>query len=78
MVYLDKAGPIEEKKEHYIGAKDEKANVVFVGEGQWQGLIESPAYKRRKEANKVLLKATKSLNKWSDHSPVPGTWLSNF
>jgi hypothetical protein len=42
----------EQKKEHFIGPRDDQYNFVMIGEGEWQDFIASGPYKRKKSADK--------------------------
>jgi len=43
----------EHENEHFIGTQDKEIDGVFIVEGHWQEFIQSGAYKRRKQANKL-------------------------
>lgn len=36
---------------HFIGVGDAETNVIYIGEGEWEGFIKSESYRLRKEAN---------------------------
>jgi hypothetical protein len=40
-------------KRHIIGSKDPKVNAVMIGEGEWQGFVETATYKNTKKVNSI-------------------------
>ena len=53
---------------HYIGTKEEKVNAVYIGEGEWLDFIQSPIYKRKKEADKSSYLWDTLIQKTSDNA----------
>lgn len=43
----------ENKKAHFIGTKQSDVSMIVVVEGEWRDFVASPAYKRKKQADKV-------------------------
>jgi hypothetical protein len=61
---------------HFIGVRDKKVNGLSIGEGEWQGLIERPEYRRKKAADRTSYLWDDLIQRTSQNA-LDGTLLGN-
>ena len=61
----------KEKKQHYIGVRDETVNGVHIGEGEWKDFVELAVYKNTKAENRISYACRFTIHY---HLPFGGNW----